>query len=259
LLKVDPKIVNSGADPALLINSKDTEQEIGRAGARKGKAQKTICLAPRLLHFYTNKNFLEKLCSLLPIDTRIRYHLIPRRFFERKKRLVADLAYIADSLAKKRYKVVLLPMYSGRVSPHDEVLCSEIKAKMKYYAHAKVARGDLTISEIIEILKGCDLVIAMPLHTLILSTMHNTPAIAINYQTKGQRFMESIGQSRNSYYLRDILQEVPKRNVLSRADVILSEAAQTRTELRRYIINERKKAIHNFHLVESYIASHENK
>lgn len=259
-MKVNPEIVHAGADPALLIDKRDINEEIKRYGARTGLRQKTICIAPRLLHFYTNKNIIEKICSLLPIDTRIRFRLIPQRFFKRKSKLVADLAYIADDLIKKFHReIVFLPMYSGRISPHDEVLCAEIKAKMKYGDHATIAKSDLTIFRIIEILKECDLAIAMPLHTLILSALYGTPIIAINYQTKGQRFMDSIGQRKNSFYLRDILQKIPKKEILDRARTILAEPVKIRSELKGYVTREQKRAEQNFHLVENYIAPHEKK
>lgn len=253
-MRISPKIIKSGADPALIIDKKSVAGGNIDQDDKILNKKNTVCLAPRLLHFYTNKNILEKMISLLPIDTRIRYRLIPKKFFREKEKLINSLADIADRLVERlNCKVILLPMYSGRISPHDEVLCAEVYSKMKKSKDATIARSNLTIVEIIKILRSCDLVVAMPLHTLILSSLYNTPAIAINYQTKGQRFMESIEQNKNSFYLRDIMEKVPVEKVIDRAEKIMSAPSNTRMELKLAVAKEQKKAKNNFYLIEKLI------
>lgn len=250
---VDPTRIHYGADLALQINKAIVNRKIKSNPGLKLK-NNSICICPRMLHFYTNKNLFEQAISILPIETRMKLGLIPHRFFNRKKALVRDLAFIADQCINHfGLEVVFLPMYAGRISPHDEIVCQEIYSKMTNKDHVVFADVNMPAYGIIGLLKQCKVVLAMPLHSLILASLYGTPSIAINYQTKGQRFMESIGQSKYSFYLRDILHPIPKAKIIKLIGQIICDRPRIASNLRKCVARERAKADNNFELIERYL------
>lgn len=242
-LQVNEKKVTVGADPALLIPPRTLS-----------KKRAYVCIAPRLLHCLTNKNVREKLLSVLPIETRIKLRLVPERFWRYKDKLVSDLAdLVRFCLDELNLDVVLLPMYAGRISPKDDVFCEEIAKKVGQSRRVTVAKSDLPIAEISTIIGESKVVVSMPLHALILASTYSVPIVAINYQTKGQRFMDSIGQEKYSFYLRDIFQPFPQQDIKASIRHCLKNREVIARDIRDQVAREKVKARANFKIVSDYI------
>lgn len=101
-----------------------------------------------------------------------------------------QLARAADMLAEKGYTPLFFPMQLSRDLP----ISQKIMAKM---AHpAGLVDREITVSEMLGVIRGCGAVIGMRLHALIFASAVNVPMIGIIYDPKIRGSMEYMNQRR---------------------------------------------------------------
>lgn len=110
------------------------------------------------------------------------------RNWKQEERYKQYIARAADYFAKQGWNVLYLPMHY----PSDIPPSQEIMGLMKQEG-ARVIDQPVTFHEIMCILKNCQYVVGMRLHSLILACMLQVPFTGISYDPKIDRFVERAG------------------------------------------------------------------
>ncbi|MED1796171.1 polysaccharide pyruvyl transferase CsaB [Brevibacillus nitrificans] len=98
------------------------------------------------------------------------------------------IASAADWFLLRGWNVLFLPMHV----PSDVAPSREIMDQMQQPG-ARLLDEPVTFHDIMSVLKQCDYVVGMRLHSLILACMLRTPFIGISYDPKIDRFVERAG------------------------------------------------------------------
>ncbi|RNB84191.1 polysaccharide pyruvyl transferase CsaB [Brevibacillus nitrificans] len=98
------------------------------------------------------------------------------------------IARAADWFLLRGWNVLFLPMHV----PSDLAPSREIMDQMQQPG-ARLLDEPVTFHDIMSVLKQCDYVVGMRLHSLILACMLRTPFIGISYDPKIDRFVERAG------------------------------------------------------------------
>ena len=101
-----------------------------------------------------------------------------------------QIARTADMLAKQGYTPLFFPMQMARDLP----VSLRIVEKME--ARAAVISNELSVSEMLGVVRECGAVIGMRLHSLIFASAVNVPMIGIIYDPKIKGSMEYMNQRR---------------------------------------------------------------
>ncbi|USG64254.1 polysaccharide pyruvyl transferase CsaB [Brevibacillus ruminantium] len=98
------------------------------------------------------------------------------------------IARASDLFLDKGWNVLFLPMhYPSDLAPSREII------GMMNRPGAKLLDEAVTFHDIMSVLKQCDYVVGMRLHSLILACMLQTPFTGISYDPKIDRFVERAG------------------------------------------------------------------
>lgn len=98
------------------------------------------------------------------------------------------IARASDMFVEKGWNVLFLPMHF----PSDLAPSREIIGMMRS-AGAQLLDASVTFHDIMSVLKQCDYVVGMRLHSLILACMLQRPFTGISYDPKIDRFVERAG------------------------------------------------------------------
>jgi len=101
------------------------------------------------------------------------------------------VAKAADFFIESGWNVLFLPMHY----PSDVLPSQEIISLMNHQEQAAILSDHLSFHEIMSILKQCDYVLGMRLHSLILACMLEIPFTGISYDPKIDRFVERAGMA----------------------------------------------------------------
>lgn len=160
--------------------------------------QNRIVIAPRRIFHYKN--------SFLPFYLRKKLGLLPKAYFQKLEEFKQVLADLAD-YAVERYGATIsfLPMYSAigagkgmsgflkaNFSSRDDMVCQDIHTKMRHREQASLFISD-SPREVVEHLRSSRAVVGVPLHSLMLSHVAQTPFVGLAYQQKVARFMGRAG------------------------------------------------------------------
>lgn len=104
-----------------------------------------------------------------------------------EKENYAAIAKTCDHFAKKGFEIIFLPMHF----PDDITAGREVVNIME--EEAILLKEDYTVYETLCILKKCDLVVGMRLHSLIMAAVVQKPLVAISYDPKIEGFMHRLG------------------------------------------------------------------
>ncbi|GAA4704715.1 polysaccharide pyruvyl transferase CsaB [Brevibacillus fulvus] len=110
------------------------------------------------------------------------------RNWKQEEKFKTAIAEAADYFIEKGWNVLFLPMhYPSDVAPSREII-----GKMKRQG-AQYIEQHLSFYEIMSLLKQCDYVVGIRLHSLILACMLQIPFTGITYDPKIDRFVERAG------------------------------------------------------------------
>lgn len=132
--------------------------------------------------------------NLLPFSMRKKFGFVSPEYFKEIDNFKKVIARIGDYICENyKSKVVFIPAYVGKqFSAQDDEFSKSIMNIMKN-------NSELIIEDSCSINKGIlsksELVIGVPLHSLILAGSENIPVIAISYASKNRAYMDQIGMS----------------------------------------------------------------
>lgn len=110
------------------------------------------------------------------------------RDWKQEQAFKQSIAKAADWFVSRGWNVLFLPMHV----PSDLAPSKEIMARMTQTG-ARLLDAPVTFHDIMSVLKQCDYVVGMRLHSLILACMLRIPFIGISYDPKIDRFVERAG------------------------------------------------------------------
>lgn len=110
------------------------------------------------------------------------------RDWKQEQAFKQSIAKAADWFVLRGWNVLFLPMHV----PSDLTPSKEIMARMTQTG-ARLLDAPVTFHDIMSVLKQCDYVVGMRLHSLILACMLRIPFIGISYDPKIDRFVERAG------------------------------------------------------------------
>ncbi len=130
-------------------------------------------------------------------------------------------------------KIDFIPFRNG--SPdNDVVIAEEVSSRMKNRPGNMVMATPPTVMEYMDMLEGCDLVIGMRLHSLILAQANGVPGVALSYMPKVRAYMEEMKQ-------KDFCVDLENINGKSLIDMI--DQTMARYEMRSKHICRRNKEL----------------
>lgn len=110
------------------------------------------------------------------------------RKWKQEERYKQTIAQAADFFIENGWNVLFLPMhYPSDVAPSQEIIT------MMKQPGAKCINEPVPFLEIMSLLKHCQYVVGIRLHSLILACMLQVPFIGISYDPKIDRFVERAG------------------------------------------------------------------
>lgn len=171
-----------------------------RAAPVEARANRLV-IAPRRIFHYSD--------TLLPFAVRKRLGLLPEGYHEKLDAFKTLLATVADHfVATHGGEVTFLPMYSAigpaegttgylkkEFSSRDDQVCRDILERMDRKESASIHVSDRP-RDVLELIAGSRALVGVPLHSLILSHVAETPFVALAYQGKVTRFMRDAGLER---------------------------------------------------------------
>ncbi|MBO8164481.1 MAG: polysaccharide pyruvyl transferase CsaB [Brevibacillus sp.] len=147
------------ADPALMIRPEDIDDEQGK--------------------HLVDSLFRERTGPLVAISV---------RDWKQEERFKQVIAQAADFYIEQGWRVLFVPMHY----PSDLKPSRQIMAMMRKQG-ARLLDQPVSFREIMSVLKQCDYVVGMRLHSLILACVLNIPFTGISYDPKIDRFVERAG------------------------------------------------------------------
>ncbi len=160
-----------------------------------------VVIAPRRLFHYND--------TRLPYALRRRLRLLPAGYDAKLDSFKSLVAEVADHLVENHgCDVVFLPMYSAigpsrglsgflkrEFSSRDDQTSQEILERMAHKGQARVFLSDRPL-EVLSLIASSRMLVGVPLHSLILAHVAETPMVGLAYQGKVSRFMCDSGMER---------------------------------------------------------------
>jgi len=158
------------------------------------------------------------------------------------KRIFAQAAdYLIENY---QVKIIFLPFKFDEDVHISEEILSLMKNK------AEVLKIKLEPEELLSVLSRLSLVIGVRLHSIIFSSMANTPFIAFNYDPKVKYFVEDLGLSE---LLLEIDKNISLKNIQKRIEYIRENNDKIKDILLEKVNNLEKKALANNELVFRFL------
>ena len=149
----------------------------------------------------------------------------------------SQLAYALDSIAKRGYLPVFIPMQMKA----DFDISLRIAAKMK--EKSKIIDCELSVSDMLAIIGRCSIACGMRLHMLIFASVMNVPMAGIAYDPKIRGFMEYMNQK--NYVEIEAFDGEKFKEVLEN---VIDKKGELKEILKRDSLPLREKAKKNAHL-----------
>jgi polysaccharide pyruvyl transferase CsaB len=91
-------------------------------------------------------------------------------------------------------EVLFVPFQRLKSIPEDDTfIARRVQALMRHKDRSSVHTSDVSPQQMATILRSCDLIVGMRLHSLILGMLSNVPLLALSYDAKVEQAMESAG------------------------------------------------------------------
>jgi polysaccharide pyruvyl transferase WcaK-like protein len=161
------------------------------------------------------------------------------RFWERKntanspelETYLNNLAALADATIDDHdVNLVFFPMHVS-ASENDPEFAKQVVARMKNPERTTVIEGDnFSPDEYLSLIGHARFFVASRLHSAILATVANVPALCLYYVDKGRLFFEQIGQQRFSRDIKEMLNPGIVEELRAQIKQLVSQAPQVKTE-----------------------------
>ncbi len=195
-----------------------------------------VIIAPRRVFHYGN--------TVLPFALRKRLGLLPAGYGEKLDRFKSLLAEVADHLVEAHgCEVVFLPMYSAigpaegttgylkkEFSSRDDQVCRDVLERMAHKDSASIFVSDRP-REVLALIAGSRMLVGVPLHSLILAHVAETPMVGLAYQGKVTRFMRGAGLERFTIPVDSMDCPLERNQFVTTVDACLAEERAIRERL----------------------------
>lgn len=143
---------------------------------------------------------------------------------------------IIEKLIKLKYKIICISMCTGldRYNNDDRMIGLKIKNKLSEPDEMFVLMNEYTDVEIGNILSHCHLLIGTRLHSVILSLLYNTPALAITYEHKSKGILEKLNIPDYCFTINDMQLEHFEHKVID----ILNRQSFHKNKIKNQVNNE---------------------
>lgn len=143
---------------------------------------------------------------------------------------------IIEKLIKLKYKIICISMCTGldRYNNDDRMIGLKIKNKLSEPDEMFVLMNEYTDVEIGNILSHCHLLIGTRLHSVILSLLYNTPALAITYEHKSKGILEKLNIPDYCFTINDMQLEHFEHKVID----ILNRQSFHKNKIKDQVNNE---------------------
>jgi polysaccharide pyruvyl transferase WcaK-like protein len=164
---------------------------------------------------------------------------------------INNLAALADSVVEEHdVNLVFFPMHVS-ASENDPEFARQVIARMKNGARTTVISEDnISPDDYVAIIGHAKFFIASRLHSAILATVANVPAICLYYVDKGRLFFEQVGLQRFSRDIKVMLEPgiVPKltdlvRQLVQETNTVKQEQSEALERMRVQILTDFKTGI----------------
>lgn len=223
------------ADPAFSLKTPHDKQPLPKTGEAP-----VIGFAPRRL-FYRKG-------SILPVSMQL---TMKSRQDDRFEKFMQNSAEALDLfIEKKGARIKLIPMDIGP-NPRDDLICHQLKKRMRYPESVEVMDDDPPLNEFIRRLGELNLLVSARLHGIILGLRYGLPFLGIDSDGKIPRLAGAIGVSdrviSDSDFERDRFYNL--------AFDILEKAEELRSHLLKEGIKMRDQAEKNREILQETIQS----
>lgn len=142
-----------------------------------------------------------------------------------------NLAALADAtVADHDVNLVFFPMHVS-ASENDPDFAKQVVARMKNPERTTVIDGDnFSPDEYLSLIGHARFFVASRLHSAILATVANVPALCLYYVDKGRLFFEQIGQQRFSRDIKEMLKPGIVEELRAQIKQLVAEAPTVKTE-----------------------------
>lgn len=176
--------------------------------------------------------------GFLPVSVKIKLGLMNNKWQSKINIFMDKLVNICDELIE-HYNAFLIfvPMYTGEsfFSPRDDIFTQKVVERMEHKAATRILKKLYTPEQIKGLFSKMDLVIGVPLHTVILATTAGTLAISLCYADKNIRYMRMIGMEDITVDLRKFDNSLEKEKFMDLVDYCLRNKGPLTLKLKKRI------------------------
>ncbi|WP_188206917.1 polysaccharide pyruvyl transferase CsaB [Alkalibacillus aidingensis] len=167
-----------------------------------------------------------------------------RPWFEEKK-LYQELAKYLDQLIEEQgYTPVFIPM-EGQ---HDVKASGWVVDQMEHGDECHVLGPDFTPNQYLQMMKHCQFVIGMRLHSVIFATIAGVPMIPISYDPKVEAIAKQIGVWDYGMRLEDVSLEL----LNEKSEAIHEDLPAVKRQVEKSREERKQVALRNVELLEEY-------
>lgn len=158
-----------------------------------------------------------------------------------------NLASLADRVvAEHDVNIVFFPMHVS-ASENDQGFAREVISRMKHASRTTVIDADdISPQDYLALIGAAKFFVASRLHSAILATVANVPAICLYYVDKGRLFFEQVGLSRFSRDIGTMLKPGAVDELAELVDVLEAEAPEVQHQQRQALAEMREQIIDDF-------------
>ena len=176
--------------------------------------------------------------GFLPVSIKIKLGLMNKDWYCKIDTFLDQIAAVCDELIEKyNARLVFVPMYAGKsfFSPRDDIFTQKVVKRMKHKTEIRILKKRYTPAEIKGLFSKMDLVIGVPLHSVILATSAETLSIPLCYADKNIRYMRMIGMDDIILDLRDSGSRLKKQKLMDLIDHCLQNKDSLNRDLKKRI------------------------
>jgi len=144
---------------------------------------------------------------------------------------LGNLAELADRVIEKHdVNLVFFPMHVGG-GEDDPEFGRQVVARMRNPKRTTVIAGDnISPNDYLALIGEAKFFVASRLHSAILATVANVPAICLYYVDKGRLFFEQVGLQRFSRDIKIMQQPTSVDELAGLVDLLVAESASVKAE-----------------------------
>lgn len=168
----------------------------------------------------------------------------PDQISAAEERYIDNCARLADELIERHdAALVFFPMHMHG-SENDAGFAGQVIARMRHAARTSAIDSDeLSPDAYLAKIAECRFFVASRLHSAILATVANVPAICLYYVEKGRLFFEQAGQQRFALSIDQMQQSNIVSQLIEMSDRLVSESDAVRAQQRDSIAAMRVRLV----------------